>query len=75
MEPREDMQSLMEPPPLTIHIELKDQYGRQVAYPVCSTAKTFAEIAGTKILTDITLMRIASLGYTIDTKPRKWRMP
>ena len=57
---------------LTIRIELKDQYGRQVAYPVCDNAKAFAEIAGTKILTDSTLMRIAALGYTINTKQREW---
>jgi hypothetical protein len=57
---------------LTIRIELKDQYGKQVAYPICSTAKLFAEIAGTKILTDSTLMRIAALGYDIHTRQREW---
>lgn len=59
--------------PLTIRIELKDQYGKQVAHPVCDTAKTFADIAGTKILTDMTLIRIAALGYTIITTQREWR--
>ena len=58
---------------LTIRIELKDQYGKQVAYPICDTAKTFADIAGTKILTDMTLIRIAALGYTIITTQREWR--
>lgn len=59
--------------PLTIRIELRDQYGKQVAYPVCDTAKAFADIAGTKILTDMTLLRIAGLGYTILTTQREWR--
>jgi hypothetical protein len=59
--------------PLTIRIELKDQYGKQVAYPICDTAKTFADIAGTKVLTDMTLLRIAGLGYTIITTQREWR--
>lgn len=58
---------------LTVHIQLKDQYGRQVAYPICDTARTFAEIAGTKILTDTTLKRIAALGYTINTVKLEWR--
>jgi hypothetical protein len=61
--------------PLTIRIELKDQYGKQVAYPVCDNAKTFSDIAGTKVLTDMTLMRIAALGYTIITTQREWRQP
>lgn len=61
--------------PLTIRIELKDQYGKQVAYPICDTAKTFADIAGTKVLTDQTLLRVAALGYTIITTQREWRQP
>lgn len=60
---------------LTIRIELRDQYGKQVAHPVCDKARTFADIAGTKILTDMTLMRIAALGYTIITTQREWRQP
>lgn len=74
--PREDLQSMMnDAPALTIRIELKDQYGKQVAYPVCDTAKTFAEIANSKTLTDQTLLRIAGLGYTIITTQREWRKP
>ncbi len=61
--------------PLTVRIELRDQYGRQVAYPVCDTAKTFADIANSKTLTDHTLLRIAGLGYTIITTQREWRKP
>ncbi len=61
--------------PLTIRIELKDQYGKQVAYPVCTNAKIFADIAGTKVLTDMTLLRIAGLGYNIITTQREWRKP
>lgn len=60
---------------LTVRIELRDQYGKQVAHPVCDNAKAFADIAGTKILTDMTLMRIAALGYTIITTQREWRKP
>ncbi len=60
---------------LTVRIELRDVYGKQTAYPVCDTAKTFADIAGTKVLTDQTLMRIAALGYTIITTQREWRQP
>ena len=61
--------------PLTVRIELKDQYGKQVAYPICDTAKTFADIANSKTLTDQTLLRIAGLGYTIITTQREWKRP
>jgi hypothetical protein len=61
--------------PLTIRIELRDQYGKQVVYPVCETAKTFAAIAGTATLTDVTLMRINSLGYSIITTQKEWKRP
>lgn len=57
--------------PLTIRIELRDQYGKQVAHPVCDTAKTFAAIAGTTTLTDMTLKRIKLLGYHINVTQRK----
>lgn len=62
-------------PALTVRIELRDVYGKQTAYPVCTNAKIFADIAGTKVLTDQTLMRIAALGYTIITTQREWRKP
>ncbi len=61
--------------PLTVRIELKDQYGKQVAYPVCATAQTFADIAATKVRTDQALLRLAALGYTIITTQREWRQP
>ena len=61
--------------PLTIRIELRDQYGKQVVYPVCEVAKTFAAIAGTSTLTDVTLMRINSLGYNIITTQKEWKRP
>ena len=61
--------------PLTIRIELRDQYGKQVVYPVCEVAKTFAAIAGTATLTDVTLMRINSLGYNIITTQKEWKRP
>jgi hypothetical protein len=61
--------------PLTICIELKDQCGKRVAHPVCDTAKLFADVVGTKVLTDGTLLRIAELGYTIVTTQREWSKP
>ncbi len=48
-----------------IEVVIEPQYGKWVYYPACSDAKVFAEIAGTKTLTDATLVQIKKLGYEI----------
>ena len=40
-------------------------YGEDKVYPVSDRAKLFANIAGTKTLTDYTIAKIKELGYTI----------
>jgi hypothetical protein len=51
---------------MTITIELKWQYGNCAFYPLCETSKRFAQIAGTKTLTQDALRIIKSMGYTIN---------
>jgi hypothetical protein len=58
-------------PEPSITVEIRDVYGKRTVYPVCGTAKTFADIAGTTTLTDMTLLRINSLGYQINVAQRK----
>jgi hypothetical protein len=48
-----------------IEVIIEPQYGRWVYYPVCDGAKAFAAIAGTKTLTEPTLVQIKKLGYEI----------
>ena len=48
-----------------IEVIIEPQYGRWVYYPVCDDAKAFAAIAGTKTLTEPTLVQIKKLGYEI----------
>jgi hypothetical protein len=55
----------------SITVEIRDVYGKPTVYPVCGTAKTFADIAGTLTLTDMTLKRIKALGYHINVTQRK----
>ena len=47
-------------------IEIKDQYGNDVIYPVCKTSRLLAKIAGTKTLTADTIMYAKRLGYTFE---------
>jgi len=50
---------------MSITIELKWQYGNCAFYPSCETSKRFAQIAGTKTLTQDALRIITAMGYTI----------
>jgi hypothetical protein len=50
---------------MTIQIEIRSQYGNTLAYPVCTGAKLFARIAGTKTLSSQALKDIQTLGFDI----------
>jgi len=50
---------------MEIKVKLKNVYGQDLIYPVCSKAKAFAEIAGTTTLTTYTLSRIQFLGCDV----------
>ena len=51
---------------MNIQVEIKNVYGIELIYPICSSAKTFADIANTKTLTFETIQLIKKLGYTIE---------
>ena len=51
---------------MNIQVEIKNVYGNELIYPICSSAKTFADIANTKTLTFETIQLIKKLGYTIE---------
>jgi hypothetical protein len=55
----------------TITVEVRDVYGKPIAYPMDTAARIFADIAGTLTLTDMTLKRIKALGYHINVTQRK----
>lgn len=48
-----------------IEVIIEPQYGKWVYYPSCEKAKAFAAIAGTKTLTDATLVQVKKLGFEI----------
>lgn len=55
----------------SITVEIRDVYGKPTVYPKDAAARTFADIAGTTTLTDMTLKRIVALGYQINVEQRK----
>jgi hypothetical protein len=48
-----------------IVVKLVNNYGKQVIYPVNAQAKLFAQIAGTKTLSEFVITMAAQLGYEI----------
>lgn len=52
--------------PQSIKVTIKSVYGNDVVYPACMDAKRFADIAGSKTLTDRTLRLVRDLGYGIE---------
>ncbi len=53
----------------TIHVKEKNVYGNDLVYPVCDKAKLFAQIAGSKTLTEQTLTCIVKMGFMVDYAP------
>lgn len=49
----------------TLLVRITNNYGSRVVYPVCETARKFAELVGTKTLTPDTIKKIRDLGYAI----------
>lgn len=50
---------------MNIIINIRNNYGKKVAYPACQKAHMFASIAGTSTLTADTINSIKALGYQI----------
>ena len=51
---------------LRCSVQYRNQYGTEVVYPVCDTAKRFAAIANTKVLTKPTIEHMKALGVVFD---------
>lgn len=49
-----------------ITVEKRDVYGQTKYYPKCDNARLFAAIAGTKTLTQPTIISIVALGYKVN---------
>ena len=48
-----------------ITVKIKNHYGAEHIYPVCTKAHSFADIADTKTLTPYVIKLIKSLGYKV----------
>lgn len=54
----------------SIQIQIKNVYGEEKAYPVCTKAALFAKIAGTKTLTRTALHDILAMGFSVQVVDR-----
>ena len=51
---------------MKIIVQIKNNYGTDLVYPVCDQAKIFAEIAGKKTLSNLNINLIKKLGYQVE---------
>lgn len=58
---------------MKVTIEIKNVYGINKNYPICDTAKLFAQLTGSKTLSQAQLRTIEALGYTIEVIRPLWR--
>lgn len=49
----------------TIRVQVKSVYGEDKFYPACPQAQMFADIAGTKTLTEATLRILIRAGWEV----------
>jgi len=52
-------------------VQIKNIYGVNRIYPVCTKSHSFARIAGLKTLQQSTIDEIKKLGYKIETRGEK----
>ena len=50
----------------TIQVQVKNTFGRELIYPVCTKAGKFAAIGGGKTITPENLEIIQALGYSVE---------
>lgn len=57
--------------PRFITVRIRNVYGKELIYPVCQDALTFAKLTGKKTLDQNDIAMIKSLGYIIDIESQK----
>ena len=53
---------------MKIYVRIKNVYGTEKVYPDCPVSVKFAEIAGTKTLSENTIRSILDMGYKIEVR-------
>ena len=53
---------------MKIIVSIKNVYGKELIYPVCSNAVFFSALAGAKTLTPKAIQLIKTFGYTIEVE-------
>ena len=51
---------------LTIKVQIKNVYGRELIYGACEKAKIFAHLVGQQTLTRENIKSIKALGYAVE---------
>jgi hypothetical protein len=54
---------------MNITVKVKNVYGQDRIYPICSKAKLFTRLTNTKTLSTWDINKIKELVYTVNVKP------
>ena len=50
----------------TLLVQVKNNYGSEVIYPICNNSRLIAKLAGTKTITDDAVKILKLLGYSFN---------
>ena len=50
----------------TLLVQVKNNYGSEVIYPMCNNSRLIAKLAGTKTITDDAVKILKLLGYSFN---------
>ena len=56
---------------MELKVQIKNNYGREMVYPICEKSKVFARISGHTTLTDGVIAEIKRLGYSFTVQSPK----
>ena len=52
-------------------VEIKNNYGREMVYPICEKSRLLAQLSGNRTLTPEAIAVIKRLGYTFKTTTKE----
>ena len=56
---------------MELKVQIKNNYGREMVYPICEKSKVFARISGHATLTSGAIAEIKKLGYSFTVQAPK----
>jgi len=56
---------------MELEVQIKNNYGREMVYPICEKSRLLAQLSGNRTLTPEAIAVIKRLGYTFKTTTKE----